>query len=413
LILISAKLDTTMDLFQIRNDKRSRAHGALHNWWSDILATLLALSVVATIPVESSAADAFAVFSIPRYPDEIFVSVMIDGVEHLCALDSGSTANAFHTTLRPVLGDSHGREKYATATGERISAEVFDGPAAHLGTIAFGKDSPASCFDLTPIQEAEGVKVEGIIGMPLFRSNTVELDFDAHRLVIRPASIALDADRGVPIRVTYNRSELPTIHATFGDNIIESCIVDTGFTGTLALASKLYTKLSKQELISQQEDSSYAMTNGLRTERQGLLRSIKVADFSVSNVLVTDGGKESRVGLKLLRRFRVTFDLPRDRIYLAKGTAFDKPDKQPAVGVGLLRKSERTVVCSVDPDSPGEKAGIAVNDELLSIAGELVAERPLAEARWMLRDKADASGRVNLVLRRGTATQKATVVIRD
>ena len=143
------------------------------------------------------------------------------------------------------------------------------------------------------------------------------------------------------------------------------------------------------------------------------MRYMKVGSIEKNDVLVRDGGAESRIGLDYLRQFRVTFDIPHDRIFLAKGTEFDKPGKQRAVGIGLLRKNGKTVVIFVEPDSPAEDAGISINDELVTIAGEPIAGRPLAEIKWMLREKADPSGKLKLMFRRDNKEREVEVTIHD
>ena len=130
------------------------------------------------------------------------------------------------------------------------------------------------------------------------------------------------------------------------------------------------------------------------------------------DVAVRDGGGHSRIGLAFLRQFRVTFDIPNDRIYLAKGTEFDKRSKQRAVGIGFLRKNEKTVVTWIEPDSPAADAGISVNDELVTIVGEPIAGRPLAEIQWMLGEKVDPSGKLKLVFYRANKERKVELTIR-
>jgi C-terminal processing protease CtpA/Prc len=63
--------------------------------------------------------------------------------------------------------------------------------------------------------------------------------------------------------------------------------------------------------------------------------------------------------------------------------------------------------------SPGEVSGIAVSDELVSIAGESIAGKPLDEVRWLFREKANKDGRLDLVFLRHGTKRNVSAKIRD
>jgi hypothetical protein len=369
------------------------------------------LSGCRTRPV---AADVSAEFPITiYYQDLITVPVTIGTSEHLCVLDSGAGGYFFHTTLRQRLGASLGHTPIASPDGSIARAEAFKTPDARIGAITLDKDAPTLCYDLSTIREGSGRDIDGIIGLPLFQSHIVQMDFDAHRIVIGSPSISPKSSWGEPINLAYNQAKLPTVLVEFGDGISEQCIVDTGFAGSVLLSSKLYAKLLNKKRVFTGGEIPVQLVTGYRTVHAGSAPYMKVGSIEDNDVAVRDGGAESRIGLYYLRRFRVTIDIPHDRMYLAKGAEFDKPGKQRAVGIGFLRKNEKTVVTWIEPDSPAGDAGISVNDELVTIASEPIAGRPLAEIYWMLTEKADPSGKLKLMFRRDNKERNVEVAIRD
>jgi predicted aspartyl protease len=255
--------------------------------------------------------------------------------------------------------------------------------------------------------------------MPFFSSVIVQLDFDAHRLALSPAGSAPKATWGRAIPVSYNEGGLPTIYVTFsdagGDIFGEECIVDTGFNGSLSLPSNLYAQLFDKGLIVPRGEFRFASVSGDQWSRQGMLRNVKINDWEVRDILVEDGGKKSKsvIGITFLRRFRVTFDIPNDRIYLAKGAGFENPDKISLVGIGLLRRGRRTIVADVRPHSPAEEAKIFVNDELIEVAGEPIADKPLGEVHWILREYVDPNTQLDLVCSHQGEVRKVTIHIHD
>jgi C-terminal processing protease CtpA/Prc len=78
-----------------------------------------------------------------------------------------------------------------------------------------------------------------------------------------------------------------------------------------------------------------------------------------------------------------------------------------------LKKNESVIIAYVDSGGPGEASGIAASDELLSIAGESIAGKPLPEVGWLFREKADKNGKLDLVFRRDGTKRNVSVKIRD
>src|SRR5215210_4485770 len=145
------------------------------------------------------AADVSAEFPISIYPDLVFVPVTIGATEHLCLVDSGAGGYIFHTTLRQKLGEPLGRTPISLPDGSIGHAETFKVPDARIGAIRLNKDAPTLCFDLSSIREVSGCDVDGLIGLPLFQSYIVQMDFDTHRVVIHSPSISPTPAWGEPI----------------------------------------------------------------------------------------------------------------------------------------------------------------------------------------------------------------------
>jgi hypothetical protein len=303
-------------------------------------------------------AEVSAEFPITTYPDLIYVPVTIGASEHLSVVDSGAAGYVFHTTVRETLGVSVGRTPVESIDGSIGHAEKFKTPDAQIGAISLNKDALTLCYDLSSIREVAGRDIEGVIGLPLFQSYIVQMDFDAHRIVICSPSISPKPEWGEPINLSYNKFKLPTVLVDFGDDITEQCIVDTGYDGPVWLSSKLYSKLLDKKRLFVGGQMPVGIVTGHRMVQRGSLSSMKIGSIEKNDVAVRDGAAESRIGLDCLRRFRVTIDIPHDRLYLAKGKEFDNPGKQRVVGIGLLRKNEKTIFTWIEPGSPAEDAGI-------------------------------------------------------
>ena len=263
-----------------------------------------------------------------------------------------------------------------------------------VGILPLRTNSKATCVDLTPFREAEGRDIEGSIGMPLFRSYIVQIDFDAHCLTILPAACEPTSSWGQPVEVSYNKGGVPMISLKIADRVEENIVVDTGSSTTLSLASKVYAKLVDRQLIAPLGETTFALINGFRSSQQGRVQKVTLGDVETRDLLVADGGKSSRVGLGYLRQFRVTFDIPHDRIFLAKGN--NGPSKcLPSASVYYEKGSIRLLL-ALNRIHRASEPGILSGDKLLSVGGEPIAGKPVAEIRWMLCVKPTETGAYNL-----------------
>ncbi len=379
--------------------------------WQRCLIARLSMAWCILAASISLAAEPSFIAKLPAYKDAICVPVFIRGGAHLCIIDSGANHIAFHSTLRETLGNPIGNENPSAANGERFRAELFSAPVTTIGTIELKSELPVTCFDMTTIRESTGRNIEGIVGLPLFFTNVIQMDFDGQEVRILAQSTKPLANWGQPFKVSYTNSGLPIIDVVLGNQIITQCAVDTGSTGSVSLASDVFEKLVTNQQITHTQDESYVQANGIRSSRSGVLSTIKVGDFENRGLRVGEGGRgRSRLGLGYLRRFRVTFDLARDQIYLAKGTSLDTPDQQQ-IGIALLRRNGKTVIYDVLRESAAEKAELLTGDEIVSVAGQPITDQPIAEVAELIREKAGPNGKTLVGFRRGKAEQTTSIAV--
>jgi len=111
--------------------------------------------------------------------------------------------------------------------------------------------------------------------------------------------------------------------------------------------------------------------------------NFSIGPFDYDGVIFGEG-ELNHLGMGFLARHIVTFDFPNSRLYLKKGEKFRNADEVDMSGLHLLRVSEKTIVYSVDEDSPAYKAGIRAEDEILKIGNTDTWECDMWELRRML-----------------------------
>jgi membrane-associated protease RseP (regulator of RpoE activity) len=144
----------------------------------------------------------------------------------------------------------------------------------------------------------------------------------------------------------------------------------------------------------------------------GLIQEIsfRIDDLSVGRLqykgLILDVSNASRLGLGFLSRHIVTFDFSNSKIYLKKGKEFKKTDEADMSGLHLLRISNKTIVHSVDKNSPAEKAGIKANDIILSVGNKDANKYDMWKLRRLL--KSSDKQKVTMTIKHGTYVKEVS-----
>lgn len=333
--------------------------------------------------------EARTVFPMSSYLDVVTIPVKIGSKEYQFVVDSGSAANVAHKTLLPLVGEFVRTQKGRGAGGESFHVDEHWPPTMQVGSMDLDNMGWIICYDMRILREATGRNIEGILGMPFFEKYIVQMNFDQNQLVILPTSIKPRAEWGTPIPTPYG-----LLNVELDEGLVVECRVDTGHTSALSLPPLTFEKLVHGDIIDSVEDMQVATANLLRITRNGRIDTVKVGGLENRNVSVSSGSKYGLMGLGYLRRYCVTFDLSRNRIYLAKRKRFDDLDRKSDIGIAMLRKFPiaildqkipKTIVSHVGPDSPAEKAGIRTDDEIIAVEGEDIAEKPIAEIRYLMR----------------------------
>lgn len=247
--------------------------------------------------------------------------------------------------------------------------------------------------------------------MPFFVKHVVQVDVDQQELRILSRSTEPSQDWGKPLELVSARAHCPLVQIRLGKSIEETCLIDSGFTDTLSLRSKIFSQLLLANEITESTTTATMVASGAKEHEKGRLVNITLAGHKHQNLSVMSSkGKRSRGGLDLLRRYIVTFDLHHNKIYLKKSSRYDLPEEHISIGLGCLRKEEKTIIEMISSYSPASRAGFCIKDEIISVSGEKIAGKPMAEIRWMFREAVKKEGAVSVEIRRFDKTQILKVI---
>jgi hypothetical protein len=228
---------------------------------------------------------------------------------------------------------------------------------------------PALVYDCADLSAQFGVKIDGILGFPLFRNAVLTLDYPNERIVLR-SDIPDDGLPGEAI-LFNNADKTPLIPIRLGDREF-AALIDSGSASAMGInPAGLAPKFSYGPV----DGPTVSTLAGDRPSRVGRLAGVvRIGSFDVPQPLAEVTDELTSLGGGILSHFTITFDQRRNEVFFQRdlSVALTIP---PLRGTGLsFRKTPAYwKVAGVMPGSPASAAGVGPGDLVSRINGEPVA----------------------------------------
>ena len=324
---------------------------------------------------------------------------MLGGTNYL-VVDTGATLTMLDPTNRPPLGEPLANDKTATAF-QQTDIALYDCPEIHIGERRL---APlwTGCASFEKVRMAIGEPLDGILGMLCLRNYVVTFDLDNGRFVLGgavPEAIKSNAS-AVPLRKVSTHTS-PVIEATIngvGPLYLE---LDTGDFGWISLCPEDWRSVFPHGEPATVQEYHIGMGEQGEQERAARVRTVSVGTNQYSNLIVSMGKGLlcSYIGRSFLARHTSVIDFPNQVLYLLPGKRFQEPDEEDMSGLHLMRQSGKTVVRLLDKGSPAERAGLKLDDQIVSINGLDAASLKTAAIAELLRSQPGA--RIEMKAMRG------------
>jgi hypothetical protein len=222
-----------------------------------------------------------------------------------------------------------------------------------------------------------GEKIDGIMGYSFFSRYIVKINSDSNRIeVFSPGEIKYPR-LGTTLRPAF--TTLPIQNLTIKDKrkIDFNFFLDTG-AGLCFLMSETFAKDSavllgrRKPIITQGEGMGGRLRMGLT-----VVKMLQVGRYKFRNVPTYIFDDEYNVtsypfiggllGNDLLRRFNMTLNYPNREIHLMPNSHFSEPFDYAYTGLAMYYINGKILVEDVIAGSPGEKAGIKVDDIVVGV----------------------------------------------
>jgi hypothetical protein len=326
-------------------------------------------------------------------------------------IDTGASV----TLVSPELAARYSDTTAPPIPATQVSVKSADGgttllPPVTLRRFFLGQARfervPALVYDCGALSAHFGIKIDGVLGFPLFRDTLLTLDYPRSRVLLVPNSSPPPALPGSTIPFN-DASRTPLIPVTLGDETFIA-LIDSGSDGALNLNP---VGLHPTFDYGPRPGLAVATLTGDRPQLVGrVAQPLQIGRYSFAHPIVALTDDLASLGGAVLKNFTVTFDQRRSQVtfYRESSTPILTPSRRNA-GLSFDKNPVYWRVTHVVPGSPADAARIQAGDLCTRINGELVAG-------WNLRryEELTASAKaVTFTFLRGTAEQDISVAVFD
>jgi hypothetical protein len=352
--------------------------------------------------------------------NHVFVDVELDGQALRFLLDTGgvnlvAAASAARIGLR-AQGAMETRGPGADSVGSgfaRVERLVVGGAVVLERQLL-------RVLDLGDLAAVEGVPIDGVLGVELFKRLVVQIDYACRELLLA------DPEDFEPVAGTHTLpltffGHFPGVDAEL-DGVAGQFWLDTGNRGGVILLAPFV----REKMPAGRYATTPSTTIGWgiggaasgRFARGGCLRlgGLRVEGPVLRLSDADDGVLAMRhvagnIGGEVLRRFVVAFDYARRQVHLAPGEGASEPFEADRSGLLARRSAQGIVVAATRPGGPAQEAGLAAGDVIVAVDGEPAEAITLDALRRRLSELVTAS--LVLHVQREGEAQEVVLRLRD
>ncbi len=290
-------------------------------------------------------------------------------------IDTGSSS----TLLTPELVARYGETNFPVAEPE-VRVKSASGAATvlkpavvrqlRLGKVVF-EDVPVLVYDCASLSSVLGVKIDGILGFPLFRETILTLDYPKSRVILEGTTGPRKLIPGRTVAFN-NSSKTPLIPVRLSDRTFIA-LIDSGSDATLGINPVGFDPKLIYASGPTEGPTETTLTGDHQDQLVRLGEDLYVGDYLVSRPVAQLTDELSFIGGGILKHFTVTFDQEHDQVTFHREAS--EPVTTPpwrGAGISFAKSPAYWKVVGVVPGSPADAADVQQGDLVTKINGEPV-----------------------------------------
>lgn len=357
------------------------------------------------------------------YGDHIFIHLSVDGSEPLDFIfDTGDGLPVIDLDVANELGLDLNHASSRTSAQGAIKGALIDHNTIELNGIELEKDIQLYATSLRHLEMSIGRNIDGIIGYDLLHHYVVRLDYDNGMFELYNQTNYKYDGSGESFEFKLD-NYIPHIEGDVilndGEVLTGDFFINTGAGTTLDFNTRF---ASKNDIIDKTgEHFSYPVA-GLSSEEtthyEGRVKNFRFGTFDFEKMPIgistaKHGIQNNKkvagiLGNKVLKRFNITFDYSKRKIYFVKNQSYSEAFSVNASGMylQLSKDMSKVLVHRVYDASPAKIGGIKEDAEILKVNNQDVSEYSLPQLRNLLEQ---VNTTVELVIRQMGEKQKFTL----
>ena len=352
--------------------------------------------------------------------NHIYVQARMNGKPLQVLFDTGGA-----NILTPAAAERLGLKTEGSLQVRGVGEGSESSGLVKVGEVALGdvtvRDQVFLVLPLAGLAEVEGVDVDGVVGFEVLKRFAARIEYAKGRLTFFIPGSFQEPKGATAVPFTFD-GQTPQVEGAV-DGVKGLFTIDTGSRASLTLNAPFAAEhgLKAKYAPKVEAVSGWGVGGGVRS----LLTRAKVLELGGVQVpapvtdlaLAQKGALANRylagnVGGGVLKRFDLTLDYTRQRLFFQPNDSFARPDAYDRAGVWLNRTDDGFQVKDVVAGGPAAEAGLQAGDTIVAVGGQAAKELLLPELRTRFKESAPGS-RIRLMVRSGGVSREVTVVLRD
>ncbi|MCY0967841.1 PDZ domain-containing protein [Chryseobacterium wangxinyae] len=395
----------------------------------------------------------------------IFIPITVNGADLTFMLDTGVSETTIFSLENKEMILAPLEQMRFSGLGGNESIEGFKSDH-NIGKI--GKNFVNESFTLFIILDQDfnisshvGIPVNGIIGYHFFKNHPLIIDYASKKITIYQENEVFKKKikrfNELPISIERNKPYVFADVEMTNDKKSSKLLIDLGNSDAIWLFPTLiknfvYNRPNIDDFLGRGFNGDiYGKRSRIHNFYLGDFKFVKPLtampdEFSIQHVNLV-GDRKGSVGGEIMRRFTTAFDYPNQKLYLKKNGNFEdhfhfnmsgldfqqdgmqwekdlvnlesRRKDNGNTGVELINNSLQYKfvlkplfsIAGVRKDSPGDKAGFAKGDQLISINGRKTSEMTLKKIMGLM--KSDEGKTINMVIVRKNQELRLSFTLED
>ena len=314
----------------------------------------------------------------------ILETIFADGIKRNLLFDLGASTNHIFldTSLSQLIENKkpyYGLNKVKSADG--IAQKQ---PYYHFGTLINNSFSIENSFILTTQRPDPYacMKLSGILGAKNFAPDLKGKNNKVVIIRMQDSTLAIldtlpSLDNWIPIEARFLKTSHIKIALTISDKKYWF-FFDTGFNGSFLISRETYKNTIDKQVTAPNESKTYGyITNTLHGPRYDTILT-RIINPNIVNGLMADSIPAisieavnlNIVGMEFIRRYNVMVDYQNQRLFMQANPNYKPPVPSFFISKGFKVKNtenEKILIINLTINSPAEKAGLKIGDQLIKI----------------------------------------------